>query len=495
MSNKFYITTAIAYTNAPPHIGFALELVQADVLARLHGLRGEKRFFLTGTDEHGRKNMQAAQGAGKKPEEFVDEMAGRFEKLARALNVSNDDFIRTSDQDRHWPGVVQFWKQLQESGDLYKAQYEGLYCSGCEAFKKQSDLEDGMCPDHGKVPDRVKEENWFFRLSKYQKELTRIIGADELRIVPDTRKNEVLSFIAQGLEDVSFSRPRRDLPWGVPVPGDDAQTIYVWADALVNYLTGIGYGHGPGDRVQGTERFETFWPADIHVIGKDILRFHAVIWPAMLLSARLTLPKILLVHGHILSAGKKMSKTIGNVVDPFAIVEKYGVDAVRYFLLKEIPTTADGDFTEDRFLEVYTSSLANNLGNLVGRIAALGKDQEITVQAGQDIQEVAKRAWAEYEAAFAALRLDEALGAVDKFVGFGNEFVERTKPWEGEHNLHGALPQLAWMLGNIAWMLAPLLPETARKIFDQLGLDPGDTALWEGESIKMKKGASLFPRF
>src|SRR3989344_6237507 len=490
MSSKFYITTAIAYTNAPPHIGFALELAQADAIARWHGLRGDRRFFLTGTDEHGRKNMQAAEAVGKEPRMFVDEMAAQFQDLAKKLTISNDDFLHTSDQKRHWPGVALFWKELEKAGDLYKAQYKGLYCSGCEAFKKPSDLQDGLCPDHQKAPEEIEEENWFFLLSKYEKELVRIIGSDEFRIVPETRKNEVLAFIAQGLEDVSFSRPRKDLAWGIPVPDDDTQTIYVWADALVNYLTGIGYGL---DNQAGL--FKEFWPADIHVIGKDILRFHAVIWPAMLLSAKLTLPKTILVHGHILSGGQKMSKTLGNVVDPFFVIEKYGVDAVRYFLLKEIPTTADGDFTEERFREVYTASLANNLGNLVGRVTALGHGREATLQAGAEIQEITRRAWAEYEKAFLVLRLDEALAAADGLVGFANEFVDRTKPWQGEHNLHGALPQLAWMLGNIAWMLAPLLPETARRIFEQLGIDPGDTASWEGKSITMEKGASLFPRF
>ena len=508
---KFYITTAIAYTNAPPHIGFALELAQADAIARWRGLRGEKRFFLTGTDEHGRKNAQAAEAAGKDPKTFVDEMSSKYQELAKALNISNDDFIRTSDQKRHWPGVIKFWKELHAAGDLYKGKYKGLYCIGCEAFKKPSDLSlhagKLWCPDHHKEPDEVEEENWFFRLSKYEKELLQIVGRDLLRIIPETRKNEVLAFIAQGLEDVSFSRPSKDLSWGIPVPGDNTQTMYVWADALVNYLTGIGYGQdtrptSPASELVGGRarnktqdtKFQEFWPADLHVVGKDILRFHAVIWPAMLLSVNLPLPKALLVHGHILSEGQKMSKTLSNAVDPFVAIEKYGADVARYFLLKEIPTTDDGDITEQRFKDVYEAELANSFGNLLSRVAKLATGEEIMPKAGEEVREVVKRAWEDYEAAFGKYALHEATNHTLALANFANEFIERTKPWESKEGREGALPQLIYILGNIAWMLAPFLPETSRKMFDQLGLDSNSTDLWEQKAVKVRKGEALFPR-
>ena len=488
MPNKFYVTTSIAYTNAPPHIGFALELCQADVLARWHGLEGDARFFLTGTDEHGRKNLEAAQGADLEPKKYVDAMSAKFRELARSLDISHDDFIRTSDRERHWPGVEAFWRRLADAGDLRKGQYKGLYCVGCEAFKKLSDLKDGRCPDHGTAPEAIEEENWFFHLSRYQDELLGLIEKGELHIVPSERRNEVLSFIRQGLEDVSFSRPRKDLPWGIPVPGDESQTIYVWADALPNYLTALGFGRGDD------ERFRTFWPADVHAIGKDILRFHAVIWPAMLLSAKFPLPKTLLVHGHILSGGQKMSKTKGNVVDPFALIERYGADAVRWYLLKEIPTTGDGDFTEARFREIYEGELVNGLGNLLSRVVAVAEKagEPITLR-GHRIREEIASAWKSHRAALEAFRLDRALASVFDLVLYGNRLVEERRPWEKE-NWREALPDLLILLGNAAWILVPFLPKTAREMFIQLGIDPRDTTPWEERTLRPKKGEPLFPR-
>jgi methionyl-tRNA synthetase len=496
---KFSITTAIAYTNAPPHVGFALELTQADVLARWHRLRGEKCFFLTGTDEHGRKVMKAAADAGEDLQTFVDRLADRFKELASALRISNDDFIRTSDRNRHWPGVRKLWKRLEEAGDLSRGTYRGLYCEGCEAFKKPSDLRDGRCPDHQTVPEVIEEENWFFRLSRYRDELRRIIESDEIRIVPEERKHEVLAFLAQGLEDVSFSRPRKDLPWGIPVPGDESQTIYVWADALANYLTGLGFGQGGEDA--RASLFHEFWPADVHVIGKDILRFHAIIWPAMLLSAKLPLPKTILVHGHILSKGTKMAKSLGNVIDPFAIIEAYGADALRYFLIREIPTTGDGDFTKERFHDVYHADLVDTLGNLVSRVTKLGEGRKVKPQAGPDVEAVVRRAFDEYERALREYHLDVAIASAFRVASFANEFIERTKPWalrtqreEEEELRESILSQLGWMLGNLAWMLLPFLPETAQRIFERLGIDPSAKTSWEETALTMVKGEALFPR-
>jgi len=324
---KFYITTAIIYTNAKPHIGFALEITQADVITRFHRLKGDDVFFLTGSDEHGIKNMRAAKSAGISPQTFVDENTAAAIELTKRLNISNDDYIRTTDNERHWPTAQDIWKKLVKSGDIYKKKYQGKYCAGCETFVKESDLIDGKCPIHDKEPEIIEEENYFFKLSKYQKQLTKILESDEYQIVPNSKKNEMLSFIRQGLDDVSFSRPKKILPWGIPVPDDDTHVMYVWCDALTNYLSGIGY-------TTDKKKFKKYWPADIHLIGKDIMRFHALFWPAMLLSADIPLPKKLLVHSFITSQGKKMSKSLGNVIEPFSQIDKYGTDSVRSHLMK-----------------------------------------------------------------------------------------------------------------------------------------------------------------
>lgn len=315
---KFYITTSIAYTNTPPHIGFALESIQADVLARYHRALGEDVFFLTGTDEHGAKIAKAAEAAQKEPRKFVDYIAERFEALKPALNLSNNDFIRTTDEKRHWPAVKKVWLRLKKNGDICKKSYKGLYCSGCEAFITKKDLVGGKCAIHLKEPEIIDEENYFFRLSKYSDKLKKLIEKDKLRIIPEARKNEMLSFINQGLEDISFSRPRKDLKWGIPVPDDDSHTIYVWADALINYISAIGYA-------EENKIFKKFWPADVHCVGKDILKFHALIWPGMLLSLGLDLPKNIFVHGFITVDGQKISKSLGNTIDPFELVKKYGL--------------------------------------------------------------------------------------------------------------------------------------------------------------------------
>src|SRR3989338_4064433 len=359
---KFYISTSIAYVNAPPHIGFALESLQADVLARWRRQKGEEVFFLTGTDEHGAKIARAAEVAGKTPRELVDENAEKFRELKKSLNLSWDNFIRTSDEKVHWPVAQELWRRLEKAGDLYKKSYQGLYCVGHEAFVTQKDLENGKCRDHQKEPEIIEEENWFFRLSKYSEVIKEKVESGELKIVPETRKNEILSLLREGLEDISFSRPSKDLSWGVPVPDDDTQTMYVWADALSNYISGRG----------GISEWEKH-PADIHLIGKDILRFHAAIWPGMLLSAGLPLPKAIYVHGHITSGGKKMSKTLGNVIDPEELLAEYGTEAVRYFLARHITPFEDGDITREAFKDAYNADLANGLGNLASRIMTLAQ--------------------------------------------------------------------------------------------------------------------------
>jgi methionyl-tRNA synthetase len=349
MAKKFYITTSIFYVNSAPHIGSALEMVQADILARYHRQLNKDVFLLTGADEHGVKIVRKAKELNKTIKELVDENTVKFIDLTKALNLSNNDFIRTTDQKRHWPGVYKIWRALDKKGDIYKGKYRGFYCDGCEAYLTPADLIGGKCSYHKKEPEVLEEENYFFRLSKYIPEIQKIIEGDQLVIVPKARKNEVLGLIRQGVEDISISRPKQKLIWGVPVPNDDSQIIYVWMEALVNYVSVLGYG-------RDVKKFNQYWPADIHCLGKDILRFHALLWPAMLLSAELPLPKKIFVHGYLTIEGQKMSKSLGNIIDPFELVKKYGTDPVRYFLLREFSSTADGDFSIKRLEERYKFS-------------------------------------------------------------------------------------------------------------------------------------------
>ncbi|MBI5742567.1 MAG: methionine--tRNA ligase, partial [Candidatus Niyogibacteria bacterium] len=365
MEKKFYITTAIDYANAAPHMGHALEKTQADALARYHRILGEEVRFTTGTDEHGAKIARAAKKAETAPQAFVDQNAEKFKELLRLLDISNDDFIRTSDAGRHHPAAVKIWRALAASGDIYKKSYRGLYCVGHEAFITEKDLTDGKCADHNAAPETIEEENYFFKLSKYGPRIKQAIESGEMKIIPEFRQNEILALIAEGLEDVSFSRPARDISWGVPVPDDPTQTMYVWCDALTNYISALGFG-GADEKL-----FEKFWPEATHLIGKDILRFHAAIWPGMLLSAGLPLPKRIITHGFVTSQGQKMSKTIGNVVDPLTIIEKYGAEALRYYFVREMPTFDDGDFTEEKMKAAYNGSLANGLGNFVSRTSKM----------------------------------------------------------------------------------------------------------------------------
>ncbi|MBI3046344.1 MAG: methionine--tRNA ligase [Candidatus Harrisonbacteria bacterium] len=478
--NKFYITTSIAYVNAPPHLGFALESVQADVLARWHRQQGDEVFFLTGTDEHGAKIVRAAEAAGKTSKELTDENSENFKALKSALNLSWDNFIRTSDQKVHWPVAQELWKRLEKASDLYKKTYQGLYCVGHEAFVTQKDLENGKCRDHQKEPEALEEENWFFRLSKYTKDIEIRIKNEELRIMPETRKNEILSFLSDGLEDISFSRPAKDLSWGVPVPNDPSQTMYVWADALANYISGK----------DGIKKWEEH-PADIHLIGKDILRFHAAIWPAMLLSAGLPLPKAIYVHGHILVDGEKMSKTVGNVIDPFELVKKYGVDPVRYFLLREIPSGEDGDFSYKKFEERYNGDLANGLGNFAARVLTLAsKEKKLGGKAEEGIGGKIEAAKAAVLRKTEEFKLNEALEALWSLIHFGDQYVNEKKPWDKEQTTDDqrltTIYNAVVILDNVAAMLAPFLPATAEKITDSIH--------WSDGKLEIKKGEVLFPR-
>lgn len=519
MANKFYITTAIDYVNAKPHIGHALEKVQADVLARYHRVKGDEVFFLTGTDEHGLKILRAAEAAGQNVQAFVNENAESFRQLKNILNLSWDDFIRTSDQTRHWPGVRQLWHKLLTSGDLYKKKYQGLYCVGCEAFKTERDLVEGKCPEHQKEPEKIEQENWFFQLSKYQKEIASKIKSGELKIIPETRQNEILSFIASGLEDVSFSRPKKDLPWGIPVPNDDEQVMYVWCDALANYITAIGYAEATSDKSFDHElrtewrqatSFERLWPADLHVIGKDILRFHAAIWPGMLLSAGLALPQAIFVHGFISVEGKKMSKTLGNIVDPAVLVKKYGVDPVRYYLLREISSYDDGDYSLRKFEDRYTADLSNGLGNLVARVTTLGeKISPLKFDFAADIDLEIKKACSDfyqaYELALENIKLHEALAAIWSLISLADRYINSHKPWEIKDIASNAtsaeqfgkiLANAGYVLGVVLNLVEPFLPETGEKIRKQIWFSHSAEASRDktDSSINFKKGDNLFPR-
>lgn len=496
MKKKFYITTAIDYVNGNPHIGHALEKTQADVLARYHRSLGDDVFFLTGTDEHGVKNARSAEDAGMPVKKFVDKNTKVFKELVKALNISNDYFIRTTDKKVHWPGAIKMWQALVSAGDIYKKQYKGLYCVGHEAFITKKDLVDGKCALHKKEPEVIEEENYFFRLSKYTKQIEKSVQTGKFKIIPASSRNELLGLLEGGLEDVSFSRPRKDLSWGIPVPGDKEHTIYVWGDALVNYLSAIGYGAPKSYKLQA-KSFAKWWPADVQVIGKDILRFHAAIWPGMLLSSGLPLPKTLFVHGFISVGGEKMSKSLGNVVDPFKLINKYGADALRYFLLREIPPTSDGDFTDEKFEERYRSDLAKGLGNFTARVVSLGarhiKASFVSYQSAQTKKSILE-AEKKYHKAIGDFRFDEALQAVWELISYGDKFVDSTRPWElaekDPKKFKSHIAELCAILANLSLLLGPFLPNTSEAIAKQLGVNLNSKLAWK---FRLKKGKSLFP--
>jgi len=484
MENDFiYITTSIAYVNAKPHIGFALESVQADVLARYWRGQGKKVYYLTGTDEHGIKNYQTAQAEGIPVQDFVSGNTAKFKELKNLLNLSNDDFIKTSDQERHWPSVIEIWNRLEKNGDLKKDSYEGLYCVGCETFVTEKELVDGKCPNHNKAPEKVEEENYFFDLGKYSKKIIKQIESGELLIIPEKRKNEILNILKAGYNRVSFSRPKEKLPWGVPVPNDDSQTMYVWCDALTNYISAL-------DFASGSDTFQNFWNEGhiTHLIGKDILRFHAAIWPAMLMSAGVKLPDRIFVHGFITSEGKKISKSIGNVVDPVEMVKKYGVDPVRFYLLKEIPSQDDGDFSISRFEELYQSDLANGIGNLFSRVTNM-----VSQYLGGEIDKEAingSHNWERIEEYTENCIFDKALAELMIIVNEMNKLIDNHKPWhlaksdknKDKELLKEVLTQVTLGLKELGQHLIPFLPDTGQKIYNHLNSD------------KIVKAEPLFPR-
>ncbi len=462
--------------NAGPHIGFALEIIQADVLARLNRNEGRDVFFLTGADEHGAKIAKTAEKLKKTPQELVDANSSKFKKLEKTLHISNDDFIRTTDKTRHWPGVEKLWEALVQSGDIYKKTYRGLYCTGHEAFITEKDLTGGVCVVHKTKPENIEEENYFFRLSKYSKEIESKIKSGELRILPLSRKNEILSLIGQGLEDISFSRPTKDLRWGIPVPEDASQTIYVWCDALSNYITALGYGGADGDK------FKKYWPADVHIIGKDILRFHAAIWPAMLLSARLPLPKTVWVHGFVTIGGEKMSKSLGNVIDPIEIAEKYGGDSLRYYLLREIPAGEDGEFDLEKFKERHNADLSKGIGNFISRVLALAEKNPAVEPLPALFGEISKNAKSNVADLVKNFKFGEALAGIWQIIAAGDKYIDDKKPWTLDSNseeYRKIIGSLLYLVSEIGKLIEPFMPSTSEKI---------------AEAVENKKNILLFPR-
>lgn len=468
---KFYLTAAIPYVNAKPHIGHALEFVEGDVIARYHRAKGDEVFYLNGTDENSLKVLQAAEKEGVDTKKYADVYSEKFRDFLKLYNISYDIFMRTTDP-AHIASAQELWKRCAQSGDIYKKQYSGLYCVGCELFYTPDELnEKRECQYHpGKPVEEVVEENYFFRLSKYQDELLKRIESDEYKITPEHRKNEALGFIRQGLEDFSVSRStKRSRGWGVPVPGDESQIMYVWFDALNVYRSGA----------------ENHWPARLHIVGKDIMRFHAIYWPGMLLSAKLDLPKELFVHGFVTVNGQKMSKTIGNVVDPVELVEKYGLDPVRYYLLREIPSTDDGDFSEEKFKLRYNADLANGLGNFASRVLTLAEKMNPWGQliahnsrliASSDIARAIGEVKKEIEVAINERRLHDAVSQVWRLVSFGDKMVNATKPWElkdEDPKKREVLGELLLLLDTIATELEPFLPNTAEAIKSCVGKKEG----------------------
>ncbi|OGC71427.1 methionine--tRNA ligase [candidate division WWE3 bacterium RIFCSPLOWO2_02_FULL_53_10] len=482
--DTYFISTSIPYVNARPHLGHALEFVQADAVARFWRARGRTVFFLTGTDENAMKNVQAAEEKGMRVADFVAENSRAFIELTHALHISNDDFIRTSVEARHKEGAQKLWRSLNPE-DVYKKRYAGFYCLGCESFKTEKELTEKKCPEHPFIElERVEEENYFFRLSRYQKPLEDLIVSNRLHIVPDTKKNETLAFIREGLEDLSISRSSaRTKQWGIPVPGDAEQYMYVWVDALSNYINALGYG-------TGDKKFEDYWTharEALHVIGKGINRFHTVYWPAFLLSAGVRTPTRVFVHGYITINGQKMSKSLGNVADPFAIVKQYGADAVRYYLLREISAYEDGDWSDGRFRERYTADLANGLGNFVSRVAALAeklgecKAHAPAPEVIAKIEETKKTVAAKME----ELRFNEAIAAIGDCVAFGDRYVNEKKPWATQDKK--AILDAVIMVDNLGALLAPFLPETAEKITKSIQ--------WLSPNVmKVERPPILFPR-
>ncbi len=500
MNSKCFITTPIYYVNDVPHIGHSYTTIAADAIARYNRLIGNTVFFLTGTDEHGAKVAQSAKREGKTPQQFCDDVVQEFVDTWKLLNISNDFFVRTTSSE-HIESVQKFLTVLYDKGFIYKGKYSGLYCQGCERFYTTDDLVDKKCPYHLSEPQLITEENYFFKLSSFQNDLIHIIETNQFQICPNERKNEILGKLKKGVEDISISRG--SVEWGINFPFDKTHTVYVWVDALINYISAIGYG-------RNNDMFSTWWPAQVHLMAKDILWFHAVIWPAMLLAAGLELPQRLFVHGFFTVDKQKMSKSLGNAIAPSELNKKYGADTIRYFLFAEFPFGTDGDFSIERFELRYTANLANDLGNLINRVLNMvnkyfaGIIPEPANSVSCELSLLTKDFPSKIDVAFKALNLQLVLNYIWELITAANRYVQDNAPWNLAKNND---PKLNYVLYNlmesirlISLYLYPFMPETSLKINSQLGFDKNFSLPWSQSVIwgQLKPGTkigNLYPIF
>ncbi len=503
MNKKFYITTPLYYVNDILHIGHAYCTVAVDVLARFRRLKGEEVFFLTGTDEHGQKIEQAARLKGEEPQAWIESIVKEDKKLWKRLNISYDDFIQTT-QVRHKDTVQAVFTKLYEKGDIYKGKYEGWYCVPCETFCLEGQLVEGKCPECGRIAERVAEESYFFKLSEYQEKLLDYFNKNPYFMQPPSRQAEMINFVKSGLKDLSVSR--LGTKWGIPVPFDSKHTIYVWFDALINYITAVDY-------LKEGEKFKKFWPADIHLVGKEIFKFHVIIWPAMLMALDIEIPRKVFGHGWWTVEGEKMSKSKGNVVNPHQVVDEFGVDAFRYFLLREVPFGLDGDFSRDSFINRYNADLANDLGNLLNRTLVMLEKYfegiipipESKEKIDDDLINLIQKLPSNLEVSLERLEFHSAFSYIWEIVNFANKYIDEMAPWklfkENKERLQTVIYNLMEVLRIVSLAIVPFMPETSEKMEKQLGISHQKSfgaMVWggikPGNKIEMKGREPLFPR-